>query len=149
MPPLPLKMVQNTSRWCRIPSIPASIGWFLTVLCLRIGQKVFLRWFAKFKKVLKKEVIFSRIIPIFLARGWVGGWVGGVGGGVGGGGGVGWAGWGGGGGGASFRQGLLTGACGFQRRFVRIRLVSHNSDEVPESKFGRRKCSVVGTFEVI
>ena len=112
-----LKIVQNTSRWCRIPSIPASIGWFLTVLCLRIGQKVFLRWFAKFKKVLKKgvfkgflapapeefmgvwiwgiffsapecdndlglaspcmptcplEVIFSRIIPIFLAR--VGGW---------------------------------------------------------------------------
>ena len=72
------------------------------------------------------EVIFSRIIPIFLAWGW-----------------------GGGGGGASFRQGLLTGACGFQRRFVRIRLVSHISDEVPESKFGRRKCSVVGTFEVI
>ena len=73
------------------------------------------------------EVIFSRIIPIFLGGG----------------------GGGGGGGGASFRQGLLTGACGFQRRFVRIRLVSHNSDEVPESKFGRRKCSVVGTFEVI
>ena len=67
-------------------------------------------------------------------------------------GGVGWGGGGGVGGlrgGASFRQGLLTGACGFQRRFVRIRLVSHISDEVPESKFGRRKCSVVGTFEVI
>ena len=74
------------------------------------------------------EVIFSRIIPIFLARGGRGG---------------------GGGGRASFRQGLLTGACGFQRRFVRIRLVSHISDEVPESKFGRRKCSVVGIFEVI
>ena len=75
----------------------------------------------------------------------MGGW-----GGGGGGGGVGGMGRvGGGGGGASFRQGLLTGACGFQRRFVRIRLVSHNSDEVPESKFGRRKCSVVGTFEVI
>ncbi len=72
------------------------------------------------------EVIFSRIIPIFL-----------------------FGGGGGGGGGASFRQGLLTGACGFQRRFVRIRLVSHISDEVPESKFARRKCSVVGTFEVI
>ena len=67
------------------------------------------------------RLFFSRIIPIF----WPGG------------------------GGASFRQGLLTGACGFQRRFVRIRLVSHISDEVPESKFARRKCSVVGTFEVI
>ena len=36
--------------------------------------------------MLKKEVIFSRIIPIFLAGGgWVGGWVGWVGGGGGGG----------------------------------------------------------------
>ena len=75
---------------------------------------------------------FSRIIPIFFLGG---------GGGGGGAGGL--------RGGASFRQGLLTRACGFQRRFVRIRLVSHNSDEVPESKFGRRKCRVVGTFEVI
>ena len=88
-----------------------------------------------------------RIGWVVWVGGWVGGWVGvggggGWGGGGGGGGGV-------GGGGASFRQGLLTGACGFQRRFVRIRLVSHISDEVPESKFGRRKCSVVGTFEVI
>ena len=168
MPPLPLKMVQNTSRWCRIPSIPASIGWFLTVLCLRIGQKVFLRWFAKFKKVLKKGVFKGFLAPA--PEEFMGVWIWGIfflhqsatmtsdllpracqlSGGyffennsdffgrVGG-----------GGGGASFRQGLLTGACGFQRRFVRIRLVSHNSDEVPESKFGRRKCSVVGTFEVI
>ena len=38
---------------------------------------------------------------------------------------------------------------GFRGASSEIRLVSHISDEVPESKFGRRKCSVVGTFEVI
>ena len=118
----------------------------------------------KIQKSAQKGGYFFENNSDFFGRGWVGGWVGGwvwwvggwgVGGGGGGGGwgwgggGGGWDGWGGGGGGASFRQGLLTGACGFQRRFVRIRLVSHNSDEVPESKFGRRKCSVVGTFEVI
>ena len=38
---------------------------------------------------------------------------------------------------------------GFRGASSEIRLVSHISDEVPESKFGRRKCRVVGTFEVI
>ncbi len=33
-----LKMVQNTLN-------TTLIGWDLTVLCLRIGQKVFVRWF--------------------------------------------------------------------------------------------------------
>ena len=65
---------------------------------------MFLRWFAKFKKVLKKEVIFFENNSDLFGRGWVGGWVGGwvvwwVSGGGGGGVGVGVGGGGGGGGG--------------------------------------------------
>ena len=59
---------------------------------------------------------------------------------------------GGGGGGAAvppFVRACSLELVGFRGASSEIRLVSHISDEVPESKFGRRKCSVVGIFEVI